>query len=1003
MPRRPKEILAKGRHGLGCFLLGFGLLFISCPEPCRANLLDYLQLPQLFPEHDLAVVEGGRPDWKKDWDNGRRLVRSGEYREAAESYRRLLAAKGNIEAARWELALILARLEEWDKARTELELLAEASPDNLDYLNVLGLALRRTGQAGRALEIFSKVRERSPENFLALVGEAQGLFEIGRKREALPLVQTVAARYPDDRDLGLSLVGMACELGQLEIARKYLVPLAAARKNDLDILLQAARVHDGLGREKEGIVYWEKSLALDPANREARERMVRYYEDLGQPDKVLVHLQALWENDPKNVALLNRICRIYIKSGLYADGLPFFDKYVQLRPDDLDFIRSVINIKTATDDEQVAFFRRLLVVVPDGFGILQSLATELEAAGNLADALVMWERLARVAPERVEVYRALDPLLTKLGRETRLLEVLVAIHRLVPGDQTVIARLARLKVGQGDLRAGLEYYNLLEQSGYGNLDLYVERSALYERLNQPSQALADYGKLLAISPARSDIRRRATILAGELGEVSVLVGLAAGLEGVGSAEERSRQMLLLAVSFTQAWDFDRAAEYYQLLMASRGLEKAVGKDGPGADPGGDFGIQARLGLADLYQREGLVFEAEQVLRQGLISAVDQSDFLSRLFDLALNVTPVDRESATVWLEQYGRQPQLHSGRFLVMQARLLAAATEYSEAEGLLRSFLAERADAGEQLTSADAQVFRQAGLTLAEILWAGGEAPAAEQQCLAMLQQDQADREVLALLAKIYAGVGEAKAADKILQQLIDAEDDGLKLQELAELFKERGLPRGQLLIAEKIWSRWPGSYRAGLLKIEALRQEGKITEALAANAALGEKFADIPALKILQARIYYQGGFYRQAVEQSEQVLAAQPGRLDIHLLRVQGELALANSAEAVRLIQEIYPVEGAQILKKLFDDSGLPLPILRQKRGLWQMLTFRSEPVFDLVGEVLSARAFCDSTPERQKINEMVSAVLARLRWEKLFRALLPVAGDFAQGEGKLAKKK
>lgn len=404
MPRGRKEIFATGRRSLGLpvgrFLLGAVLLLISWAQPCRANLLDYLKLPQVFPEHDLVVVEGNRPDWKKDWDNGRRLVRSGEYREAAESYHRLLATRGNIEEARWELALILARLEEWDKARTELELLAEASPDNLDYLNVLGLVLRRTGQSGRALEIFSKVRGRSPDDFTALVGEAQGFVETGRKREALGLIQIVAAKYPEDRELNLSLVGLACELGELETARRYLVPLTAARKVDLEILVQAARVHDGLGREKEGAGYWEKILALDPANREGHERLVRYYDELGQPDKVLGHLQALLENDPKNIVLLSRICQISIKSALFAEGRPFFARYLQLRPDDRDFIRTVINNQSAPDEEQISFLRGLLAVNPDGLELLQSLAGELVTAGNLAEATILWERVAKVVPER---------------------------------------------------------------------------------------------------------------------------------------------------------------------------------------------------------------------------------------------------------------------------------------------------------------------------------------------------------------------------------------------------------------------------------------------------------------------------------------------------------------------------------------------------------------------------------------------------------------------------
>lgn len=1002
MPRERKAVLPAARSDLGlprgrCLLIGMVLLGISWGQPCRASLSDYLQLPQLFPEHDLQVVQGNRPDWKKDWDNGRRLVRSGEYREAAESYRRLLATRGNIEEARWELALILARLDEWDKAKPELELLAEASPDNLDYLNVLGLALRRTSQSGRALEIFSKVRGRNPEDFTALVGEALGFLETGRKREALPLLQIVAAKNPEDRDLSLALVGMACELGQLETARKYLVPLASARKVDLEILIQAARVHDGLGREKEGGLYWEKVLALDPANREARERLVRYYEELGQQDKVLVHLQALLESDPKNIAFLYRICQIYAKSAPFAEGLPYFEKYLQLRPNDLDFIRAIITNKSATDEEQIAFLRRLLAVNPEGFGVLQSLAAELVAVGNLPEAVALWERVARATPERLEVYRELDPLLTKLGRETRLLEVLTTLHRLDPADQAVIGRLARLSVGRGDLRAGLEYYDLLEQTGYGGSDLFAERSALYEVLGQPWQTLADYGKLLAVSPERNDIRCRGMELAGKLGAVRMLARLAAGLGNVTPVEERSRQTLQLADAFALARDAERAAGYYQLLLAPRDAEKGDG------EVLSSLAHRARLGLVALYRRDGRLFEAEQLLREGVLAEESRpGDLLFQLFDLVLTTAPPDLESAAVWLEQYRLQPQVPPGQLVIMQARLLAGSGEYSAAVGLLRALLTDLAGVGNKGAEAEAPLFHQAGLALAEVFVAAGDQPAAEQQCLTMVQ-GQADQEVLTLLAKIYLGVGEEKAAEKIMLRLTGPATDGIQLLELAELFQRRGLPGGQFTVAEQVCSQWPESSRAGFLRVEALEQEGKISEALAASVALGEKFPELTATKILLARLNYQGGFYLPAIKQCELVSASQPDRLDVQLLRVRSEMALLNQAEATRLVQNLYPVPGGQYLKKLLLDSGLPLPVPRQQRSLWQILTFRSEPFFDLVAEVLSARAFVDPNPERQKINALVAPELARLRWEKRFRGELARAGDFAQGEGKLAKKK
>lgn len=961
------------------FLLGFFLLGLGRPGFCVAQLSDYLLFPQAFPERDLISVGGARPEWRKDWESGRRLFRSGDLRGAVESYQRLLSAKANIEEARWELAMLLAGLEEWDKARSELELLVEAAPDNVEYLNALGVALRHAGQFGRALDIFGKVRERFPENFTALVGQAQGFVEAGRKKDALPLLQEIVAKKPDDRELSLALATLASEQGQMELARKLLVSLVAAKKVEPDTLLLAARLHDAMGREKEAAGYWEKILTLDSANREAHGWLARYLENQGSPDKALSHLQVLSEQEPQNITILGRICRIYFDSSApFAEALPYYERYVRLRPDDLDFIRAVIGLTNGREEEQGVFFRLLLAVSPENLGVFNRLADSWEAAGQPERALAMWERLARLIPERVEVYRALARLLESPGREGRLREVLETIHRLAPDDQGVIGYLARLLVSRGELTAGLEYYNKLEQTGYGGRDLYAGRLAVYEKLGQPSRALADYKKFLALSPETGEILRRGLFLAGELGDVTFLAQTGAGLESAAPPGEQTGEMLLLAEAFASARDFSRALYYYRLVLA--GL---AGQDESGLVPA--LSRQARLGLAQLYRREGLPFEAEQVLREGLLVEAEQGIFLRRLFELSLAGDHPDLEKARVWLEQLLSLFPVEPAEAVILQARLLAASGEHHYAEEILRQLLDQlKTDDGRQPTGPEALVIRQAGVLLVEILLEDGNLVAAEQQCL-VIPGAESDLEVLVLLQGIYLWAGETAAAAGIMQGLLQPGTDGIKLLQLAELFQKRGLSAAQATVADKVLNDWPDSLRAGFVKVEALLREGNNGEALRLGAALAASFPDSVSVVALNAKLYYQVGQYREAIPLCRLILATEPDRFDIKYLMVLCEMAQGNQVEATRLVQELYPLEGSQLLAKRLTEAGLPLPPPR-KNTLWQFLTFSRQP-FDLAEEMLKAGAFFGhSLPERKKVNELVSAMSAWLRWEKSFRAAL-----------------
>jgi tetratricopeptide (TPR) repeat protein len=347
-----------------------------------------------------------------------------------------------------------------------------------------------------------------------LAGLAQGLVEVGRKNEAFPFFAAIFAKRPDDIAIHRALANLAFELDKLETARNLMLPLGKSPDADLDTLLMTARIFEKLNSAPEASKYWQRCLALDPGNREARGRLALYFEKMGQPTKAMPHLLALLEDDPLNGSLLSRICRIYIQTDRFALALPYFERYVALRPANLDGLMSVGKGGIAADGDMISLYRRLLAVTPNDLEMLDALADDLLACGDPEIALFLWEHAARLDPERVEVYRELVDLLEKLGREQRLAEVLAVLHRLAPGEIKVVSRLANLKVAQGEPAVGLEYYNELEKAGYDGDDLFADRGALHEELGLLAPALADYQRLLLSQPDRQDIRRRSLGLAG---------------------------------------------------------------------------------------------------------------------------------------------------------------------------------------------------------------------------------------------------------------------------------------------------------------------------------------------------------------------------------------------------------------------------------------------------------------------------------------------------------
>jgi tetratricopeptide (TPR) repeat protein len=960
------------------------LLSLFCvvltPADCRSDLADLLRIPdELVPERDVALDSDRSVAWKKAWDQARYLARTGDYPTAGKKYEELLALKGNVEQARWEYARLLMISGKWEKAATELELLVERNPDRVAYLNSLGLVSRKSGKFSRALDLFGKAYEKDPADLTALAGLAQGLVEVGRKKEAFPVFEQIFARRPDDLSIRRSLASLAYELGKMETAGKLMVGLAAKKDADLDTLRMTARIFEELKDERTAATYWQLCLQHDSGDREAHGRLALYYEKLARLDKALPHLLALLEKDSDNASLLNRICRLYIQNGHFAKALPYFERYVALHPDNLDVL-PVDNAGTADFVDIIYLYRQLLALTPADLELLDVLTKEL-SGGDPDSALFRWEHATRLHPDLIGVYQEIVDLIEGLARDDRLAEVLAIILRLAPDKIMVVRKLVNLKVARGELLSGLEYYNQLEKAGCESAELLAERGRLYEELGRLASALADYKRLLALQPNRSDIRRRCIALAGKLGENLFLKEQVALLEVAEEPANRDEDLLLAARAFAAAHDFDEALARYQLLTPSR-----VGSE-PGGQEAADSGplaAAADLGLADLYLEEGLVFKAEQLLRQMFLSGEKQGEVLARLFDISLSHDNQRLSEAEVWLEQYAAL-EIDPGGAELLEARLLAAAQDYDRAGSFLEELLDDNATGGKPLPAAVGRengITRRAGLLLAEICIKTGDPDKAERLALAMLGEGR-DREVLVVLEKIYKALGKEKAANAIRDRLFDEAGDSHDLLILAELYRDQGLLSGQIAAAEKAAELAPGSLTAAFLLAAGLAAEERYAEAVKLLEGMARTYPDNSSIILKMAHYYYLNGQYDSALHYCDRFLQKKPDRLDAHFLKMQAITLLGDQQYAAGAIKRLFPVKTAEILDNNVAAAGIERIRPPGEKTILQRLIFFQSSRASVAKMLMSARHLADnSSKEKKTLNYIAAQLYDRYCWEREF---------------------
>ncbi|MBU0483480.1 MAG: tetratricopeptide repeat protein [Proteobacteria bacterium] len=972
--------------GPGCVpVLSVVLICLFCSNLYAASPAEFFQSSTSLPAREIKQRVPETPEWKKIWDEARQLTRRGDYISSVVLYEKLLALRPKLEEGRWELAIILIKSQEWDRAASVLELLVEADPDRVDYLNGLALVMKEKSFYGRAVDLFSKAHEKDPANLTSLSGLIQALVEVGRREEALPLLEELYQKKPDDRNIRRDLANLAFGLGRYKLARPHMVDLASAPDADLNILLMAARVHDHLGLDKQANKYWQQVIKKDPGNREGHGRLALYYEKRGLKDKALYHLLLLLEKNPDNPSLLNWICRIYVQTDRFAEALPYFERYVAERPGDQRALESILNINAALGNDAIPLYRRLLAINPDDPEVIDVLANDLLAIGDQEGAMFMFEHIARLTPDNPDIYRAIAAMHQRLGQQDNYRSALEKVVTLAPDDMGSMLKLARQYLESGRLAESQSCFLKLSEAGACNEECLESRVLLHERLWEDSYALTDYESLLAEKKDLEEIRVNCVKLAGALGRTKVLWGhLAVLYEGDLPTAPPPDLKIRLAAATALA----EAGVYVDALREYRNiLSTLAGDDNLSAEEKVRFALSTYMGIADLYEARNLPYEAEQILRQAYNQGCDPEKVLTRLFLLSLKNDWEEYSDAGIWFDEIVSLLGPVARQVRLLEVELMAARGAEREALKLGRGLMADIGVELEQVADPDLREELLAenlkvGMVLGRLLLKAEKFSEAEKYLSKMILAHN-DLGPLVLLQKLYLRTENHEALREVNHRLYADRKDGGYWLRLARLYDLYEMPEEMLTAAAFALDALPDSTKPLLMFVKGREQSGDFGEAVAfVDKVLKIEPDNIPAQVIL-ARLFFRMGKFKKAEQQCEKVLALDPQRVDLFFLKMRIFWATDNRIES-DLIQKRFisaPIE--ENIEKAGRELGFEVVSSPDKRSFWEMVTFAKRPLQSYTDKVMSPSHFLDRDSEsKRRLNELATAWFVSYKWAQDF---------------------
>jgi serine/threonine-protein kinase len=239
-------------------------------------------------------------------------------------------------------------------------------------------------------------------------------------------------------------------------------------------------VHRGTGHAGDAVGNFERALALDPANADARRELAGAYEDLGKLEEAEAEYRKAVEMRPEDWAGHNRLGAFLFRHGHYADAEREFRKVVSLVPDN---VRGHVNLAavlqlSGQESEALVELERSAAIRPTA-AALTNLAT-----------LQFYRSEYRAAARTLERARALD------STDFRIWYGLAAAYYWAPGEGAKAGDAYRKAVERGESQ---------RRVNPNDAELLAQLASCYAMIGQKSRARAFVSRALQLAPRNANV------------------------------------------------------------------------------------------------------------------------------------------------------------------------------------------------------------------------------------------------------------------------------------------------------------------------------------------------------------------------------------------------------------------------------------------------------------------------------------------------------------------
>lgn len=233
------------------------------------------------------------------------------------------AQVNTVKDARYTLALIFAKNQDYESSIKLLKQLVSEHPQNINYLSDYVEVLASAGKDETVLALLEKTPVNQVRAYV-LEAIARSARNLRKFKQSESIYQTVISRFPDRIDAYIGLAFVLVDQNRSNEALKIILPLEKKYPTHPEILFTAGYIYE-MGQPTdffEALKYYEKVLVINSNHTSAIKRRILITSKLGAPSLA----DSMAKKYPEGFFSANEIARIkwdkaayWIRWGQYGD------------------------------------------------------------------------------------------------------------------------------------------------------------------------------------------------------------------------------------------------------------------------------------------------------------------------------------------------------------------------------------------------------------------------------------------------------------------------------------------------------------------------------------------------------------------------------------------------------------------------------------------------------------------------------------------------------------